>query len=70
MENGYNRPFWSFLLALGQSESSHENIHAKMCSACMFTFMPNEAHFHTNVFLLKTRFEKEAQGYLEMAYSL
>ena len=35
-----------------------------------FHFHANQSHFHKNGFALKTRFETEAQGNSEMAYSV
>ena len=59
-----NRPFPSSLVPLFQIESKCETFHLKMSSASSFLLM-QISHFHT-----LARFETEAQGSSEMAYSI
>ena len=59
-----NRPFPNYLWPLFQSESWCSSFHMKIS----FHSHANENKFSYEKMSTKTRFEKEAKGYSEMAY--
>ena len=58
----YNRPFPSYPLPLFQNKSTCVTIHMKMCSFTLESFSFEWVR-------TKTRFETEAKGNSEMAYT-
>ena len=63
-----HRLFSSYLVPLGQNKSSCKTIRMKICSLPQVLFHANHS-FPYEWFCTKTRFETEAQGNSEMAYS-